>query len=150
MNLVDINRERRNVFDDLTQLVRQFDFFPFLGRIKIAVVAFVFIQFVEDNLFGVGHHHESPKVEEWLVVIDFLGIGIFHQITFRGCLLLIQYFELDLAVYLRGCGLWQNPGGVEILYVTNAGYDARLQSAGCQHHKIVGKGWIVRLQHREV
>ena len=84
------------------------------------------------------------------MIVDFLGIRIFHQIAFRGSFLFVENLKLYLTMYLRSCWLRKHPGGVEILNMADAGHNTRLKSAGGQYHEVMSKRWILGFQHREV
>ena len=79
------------------------------------------------------------------MVVYFLCIRILDAIALIGCLLFIQNLELDKAAQFCGRWLRDNPRGVELLDVLQAGDYRGLQSRRCHHHKIVGKGRVVKL-----
>ena len=126
MHLVNIDTERRDTFDNLTQFIREFHFLPLFSRIKVTVAPLFFIPFLKNNLLSISHCHQSPKIRKRLVIIDFLSIGIFYKITLRCSLLLIEYFKLYLTMNLRGSWLRQYPSWVEVLNMSNTWYNARL------------------------
>ena len=79
--LVDEYRERGQLTDEMTQLIRLPVLFvvAILEQINLAVFL---LYAVEDDLLGIGDGHEAEQRLEWLVIRDFLDVGILGAIGF--------------------------------------------------------------------
>ena len=148
MHLVDVDGQAGQAADDVAQLVGRADALLFLAAEELAVR--VLPHAVQDDLLGIGHRHQSHQLVQRLVLADFLRVGVAHQVALLRGLLLVQHLELDEPLQARGGGFGDDPRGVEVADIPQAGHDGRFQSRRGQYQEVVGKGGIVRLGLCEV